>query len=156
MSSYQRVIVEGNLGRDPEVRTTQAGKSVTTFSVAVNERRGQDAGHTEWFNCVCWEKTAEVAGQYLHKGDQVLLEGRLQTREWQDRDGQQRRTTELIVDRLILQSNRQGGSSGGSSGSDYSSGTGGRGSAPAAPHAPTAPDPGGEASSWGADSDIPF
>lgn len=151
MSSYQRVIIEGNLGRDPEVRTTQSGKSVTSFSVAVNERRGQDAGHTEWFNCVCWEKTAEIAGQYLHKGDQVLLEGRLQTREWQDRDGQQRRTTELIVDRLILQSSKQGGTSGGSSGS--SSAPAGRGAAPASP---AAPDPGAEASSWGADSDIPF
>ena len=150
MSSYQRVIIEGNLGRDPEVRQTASGKSVTSFSVAVNERRGQDAGHTEWFNCVCWEKTAEIAGQYLHKGDQVLLEGRLQTREWQDRDGQQRRTTELIVDRLILQSSKQGSSAGNNS----SSGTGGRGGAPAAPVAPVAPavsETSASASGWGDD-----
>ena len=154
MSSYQRVIVQGNVGRDPEVRQTASGKSVTSFSVAVNERRGQDAGHTEWFNCVCWEKTAEIAGQYLHKGDQVLLEGRLQTREWQDRDGQQRRTTELIVDRLILQSSKQGSSAGNNS----SSGTGGRGGAPAAPVAPVAPavsETSASASGWG-DDDIPF
>jgi len=150
VSSYQRVIIEGNLGRDPEVRQTASGKSVTSFSVAVNERRGQDAGHTEWFNCVCWEKTAEIAGQYLHKGDQVLLEGRLQTREWQDRDGQQRRTTELIVDRLILQSSKQGSSAGNNS----SSGTGGRGGAPAAPVAPVAPavsETSASASGWGDD-----
>jgi len=152
VNNYQRIIIEGNLGRDPEVRQTASGKSVTSFSVAVNERRGQDAGHTEWFNCVCWEKTAEVAGQYLRKGDQVLLEGRLQTREWQDRDGQQRRTTELIVDRLILQSSIQGSSAGNNS----SSGTGGRGGAPAAPVALVAPAVSEtSASGWG-EADIPF
>ena len=99
--SYQIVIIEGNLGRDPESRKAQSsGKSVCKFSVAVSDKSGGNE-HTEWFNAVCFDKTADVADRYLKKGSKVLLEGRLKTDEY-EKDGEKKRFTSLLVSRLTL------------------------------------------------------
>lgn len=98
--SYQIVIVQGNVGRDPETRTSGAGKAVTKFSVAVSDKGGGKE-HTEWFNAVCFDKTAEIAAKYLTKGAAVLLEGRLKTEDY-EKDGVQKRYTSYLVSRLTL------------------------------------------------------
>ncbi|MBW2621296.1 MAG: single-stranded DNA-binding protein [Deltaproteobacteria bacterium] len=108
MAGVNKVIIIGNLGRDPEIRYTQNGKAVCNFSVAVTEKRGGNE-NTEWFNVVAWEKLAEICGEYLSKGRQVYIEGRLQTREWEDRDGNKRQTTEIVA----LQMQMIGGGPGG-------------------------------------------
>jgi single-strand DNA-binding protein len=87
------VALSGNLTRDPESRSTQAGKNVCSFSLAINE--GKDK--TEFVNCVAWEKTAELIAQYCKKGDRIAATGRLQTRKWQDSEGKDRYATEVIV-----------------------------------------------------------
>ena len=95
-----KVMVIGNLGRDPEVKRV-GDSSVANFSVAVSERfkdrNGQQQDRTEWVNCVAWGRLAEIVGQYLHKGSKVFVEGKLQTRKWQDKQGQDRYTTEVNV-----------------------------------------------------------
>ena len=149
MASLNKVMIIGNLGRDPEVR--QAGDSpVANFSVAVTEkfrdRSGQQQERTEWVNVVCWRRLAEIARDYLRKGSPVYVEGKLQTRKWQDRDGKDRYTTEVVADTFqMLGGRRDDGSSqqGGYDrrGSDYQSGSSYGSSAPA-PSAPmgSAPD----------------
>ncbi len=106
MASYQSITIVGNVGGEPEKRMTQGGKAVANFNVAVNEKRGGE-DHTEWFRCVAWEKTADVAAQYVHKGDQVMIVGRLQTRKWTDDKGQERSAVEVVVDRLVLLGGRR-------------------------------------------------
>lgn len=101
MPSYQKVQVMGHLGRDPEVRYSQAGEPVANFSVAVTEKRSGSES-TEWFNCVAFKKTAEIVQKYLHKGDAVFAEGKLQTREYQGRDGEKRKSMELIASNIVL------------------------------------------------------
>jgi single-strand DNA-binding protein len=95
------VILIGNLGRDPELRYTQNGQPVTTFSLATNERwkdkDGQPQERTEWHRIVVWGKSAENCAQYLQKGRSVYIEGRLQTRDWEDREGNKRQTTEIVA-----------------------------------------------------------
>lgn len=98
-----KVILIGNLGADPETRYTPSGNAVTNLSVATDEsykdrQTGQLVPRTEWHRVVLFGKLAEVAGQYLRKGSKVYLEGRLQTRKWQDQSGQDRYTTEIVVD----------------------------------------------------------
>jgi len=94
-----KVILIGNLGRDPELRYTQGGVSVCNFTVATSERftdkQGEKVEKTEWHRIVAWAKTAELAAQYLSKGSKVYLEGSLQTRDWEDKDGHKRQTTEI-------------------------------------------------------------
>ena len=101
MSSLNRVTIIGNLGRDPEVRTTQAGDKVANLSVAVTERWKDKAGakqeRTEWLKCVAFGNLAGIIEQYLRKGSKVYLEGSLQTRKWQDKDGQDRYATEVVM-----------------------------------------------------------
>ncbi len=101
-----KVQIIGNLGRDPELRFTQDGTPVANFSVAVNEtwrsRDGEQRERTEWFRVVVWRQLAEIANQYLRRGARVYLEGRLETREWQDREGNDRTTTELVVRDMIM------------------------------------------------------
>lgn len=96
-----KVILIGNLGADPEIRYTQSGAQVATFSVATTERwKGQDGlpqEQTEWHRIVAWSKLAEICGQYLHKGSRVYIEGRLQTRRWQDQGGVEHAITEVIA-----------------------------------------------------------
>lgn len=90
----------GRLGKDPELRRTKSDKAVCSFSVATTtygNSSGEKKESTEWSNVVCWEKTAENAAKYLSKGKQVLVEGRLQTRSWEDKQGQKKYTTEIIA-----------------------------------------------------------
>lgn len=113
MASVNKVIALGNLGRDPETRYTQGGDAVCNFSIACNEtwkdKNGEKQEKTEWIRCVAFGRTAEVAGEYLEKGKQVYVEGRLQTRKY-EKDGQDHYATEVIVDRLQLLGSRDGGS----------------------------------------------
>ncbi len=96
-----KVMLIGNLGKDPEIRATQSGTSVVTFNVATTERwkdkDGQKQEHTEWHRIVAWQKLAEICGNYLHKGSKVYIEGRLQTRKWQDQNGNDKFTTEIVA-----------------------------------------------------------
>ena len=96
-----RVILVGRLGRDPEMRHTTSGTAVTNFSVATNEKwknqSGEPQERTEWHKVVTWSKLAEISNQYLTKGQLVFIEGRIQTREWDDRDGNKRQTTEIVA-----------------------------------------------------------
>jgi single-strand DNA-binding protein len=101
MAGVNKAIIVGNLGADPEVRTTQSGTQVATFSVATsetyNDSSGQRQERTEWHRVVAFGRLGEICGQYLHKGKQVYIEGRIQTRKWQDKDGQDRWTTEIVA-----------------------------------------------------------
>lgn len=102
--SLNKAMIIGNLGRDPEMRYTPNGQAVTQFTVAVNRNfRGQDGEwqeETEWFRVVAWGATGERAAENLRKGNKVYVEGRIQTRQWEDQSGQKRYTTELIADRV--------------------------------------------------------
>jgi single-strand DNA-binding protein len=99
--SVNKVILVGNLGRDPEVRYTPSGQAVANFTVATNEawtdKAGQKQERTEWHRVVVWGKTAENCGEYLSKGRQVYIEGRLQTREWTNKEGAKQFTTEVVA-----------------------------------------------------------
>ena len=99
-----KVLLMGNLGRDPEVRYTQGGTAVANFSIATDERwtdkNGQAQEKTEWHKIVVWGKTAELCGQYLKKGRQAFIEGRLQTREWTDKQNQKQYTTEIVANNV--------------------------------------------------------
>src|SRR2546428_677786 len=99
--SVNKVILIGNLGRDPEVRYTPSGQAVANFTVATNEawtdKSGQKQERTEWHRVVVWGKTAENCGEYLSKGRQVYIEGRLQTREWTNKEGAKQYTTEVVA-----------------------------------------------------------
>lgn len=101
MAGVNKVILVGNLGRDPEIRYTQGGQPVANFTLATTEsftsREGKREERTEWHRIVVWGKTAELCTQYLAKGRTVYLEGRIQTREWEDKEGQKRRTTEVVA-----------------------------------------------------------
>jgi len=103
----------GNLGKDPEVRFTPDGSPVATFSLATGEvwtdKNGTRQERTEWHNIVAWNKLADLAKRYLTKGRQVYVEGRIRTREWDDREGNKRRTTEIIATQLVLLGSRQQG-----------------------------------------------
>ncbi len=99
--SVNRVILVGRLGRDPETRYTSAGQAVTNFSMATDEsfkdRSGERQKRTEWHKIVVWGKQAEIAQQYLKKGSLVYVEGRIQTRQWDDREGQKRTSFEIVA-----------------------------------------------------------
>ncbi|NJO02672.1 MAG: single-stranded DNA-binding protein [Bacteroidia bacterium] len=114
MASYNKIALIGNLGRDPEIREFQ-GRKVANFSLAVNERYTKSDGklieRTEWFRISFWGNIADVAEKYLHKGDQVMVEGRLSTREYQDKDGINRTALEVSGQNLVLLGNSQGGDS---------------------------------------------
>ena len=106
-----KVILVGRSGVDAALKFTQAGKPVANFSLAVNEsfksRDGERKDHVEWFNCVCWGKLGEIVGQYVTKGKQVFLEGRLQSRKYDDREGNPREVIEVVVTQLrLLNGNR--------------------------------------------------
>jgi len=101
-----KVMVIGNLGRDPEMRYMPSGRPVTSFSVATSRSwtnaDGERREETEWFNVVAWGNLAEICKQHLHKGQQVYVEGRLQTRSWEDGEGRKRFRTELVANEMIL------------------------------------------------------
>jgi single-strand DNA-binding protein len=107
MASVNKVILVGNLGRDPEVRYTTRGTPVANFTMATTDRwndqaSGERKERTEWHRIVVWGKQAEIAGEYLRKGRQVYVEGSLQTREWTDREGNKRYTTEVRAQRFQM------------------------------------------------------
>src|SRR4051812_28004590 len=113
-----KVMLIGNLGADPEMKYTPSGVPVTTFRVAVSRSwrtpEGENREETEWFRVVAWRKLAEVCNEYLRKGSKVYIEGRLQTRKWQDQQGQDRYSTEVQADEMMMLDGRQeGGYSGG-------------------------------------------
>lgn len=126
MASLNKVQIIGNLGRDPEMRFTANGTSMATFSVACNRRwttpDGERREETEWVRVVCWRNLAELAGQYLSKGRAVYVEGRLQTRQWEDQDGNTRYMTEVVANDIQFLGGRGDGG-----GDDWSDGGGGRG-----------------------------
>jgi single-strand DNA-binding protein len=100
-----KVVLIGRLGRDPEMRYTNTGTPVANFSMATDEVWGKDKERqrkTEWHNIVVWSRLAEICNQYLRKGKLVYIEGRLQTREWEDRDGNKRRTTEIVASEMKM------------------------------------------------------
>lgn len=121
MASVNKVILVGNLGRDPEIRYTQQGTAVANFSLATTDRfknrSGEMQERTEWHRIVAWDKLAEICGQYLAKGRQVYIEGRLQTRDWEDKDGNKRSTTEVVAQTMQMLGRRDGPGGGGGGGS---------------------------------------
>jgi single-strand DNA-binding protein len=106
-----KVMVIGHLGRDPEMRYTPSGRPVTTFTVAVsrswNTADGERRTETEWFNIVSWGNLAEICKQYLHKGRQVYIEGRLQTRRWEDKEGQKHTSVEVVANEMMMLGDRR-------------------------------------------------
>jgi single-strand DNA-binding protein len=147
MGSVNKVILVGNLGRDAELRYTPGGAPVATLNLATtevwNDKGGQKQEKTEWHRIVLWGKSAESLNEYLVKGKQIYVEGRLQTRQWDDKDGNKRYTTEIRGDRVVLL-----GSAGGGGASRSSSRVGA--SSPA--DEPMGGEPGSELT----DDDIPF
>ena len=167
MASVNKVILIGNLGRDPEVRYTPSGAAVCNVSIATtrnwkSKESGERTEETEWHRVVFYDRLAEIAGEYLKKGRPVYVEGRLKTRKWQDKDGVEKFTTEIIAEQMQLLGGREGGGGGGGGGGGDEGGYEGDSPAPrrAAP-APRAPAPQRPApkSSTGfddMDDDIPF
>ncbi len=145
-----KVIIVGNLGQDPETRYMPSGSAVTNFTVATNEswkdkQTGEQKERTEWHRVSMFNRLAEVAAEYLRKGSQVYIEGKLRTRKWQGKDGNDRYTTEIIADEMQMLGGRGGGGGGGDfGGGNQGAGQGGGGSAP--------PQPGPD----DFDDDIPF
>ena len=120
MGSVNKVILVGNLGRDAELRYTPGGAAVATLNLATTEvfkdREGQKKEDTQWHRVILWGKTAETLQDYLTKGKQIYVEGRLQTRQWDDKDGNKRYTTEIKADRITLLGGGGGGGRGGGGG----------------------------------------
>lgn len=104
--SVNKVILLGRLGKDPDLKYTPSGVAVATFSIATDlawkDQEGNQKQATEWHRVVAWRKTGEIASNYLKKGNQVYIEGRLQTRSWNDKNGVTRYTTEVVTDNLVL------------------------------------------------------
>src|SRR6201988_4917857 len=151
MGSVNKVILVGNLGRDAELRYTPGGAAVATINMATtevwNDKAGQKQEKTEWHRVVLWGKTAESLAEYLTKGKQIYVEGRLQTRQWDDKDGNKRYTTEIRGDRIVLLGGggRGGGGGGDARAGEESTASGHQGGAAA----PDTPEP-------ITDDDIPF
>ncbi len=150
-----KVILVGNLGQDPETRYMPSGGAVTNITLATNEswkdkQTGEQKDRTEWHKVAMFNRLAEIAAEYLRKGSQVYVEGKLRTRKWQDRDGNDRYTTEVIADEMQMLGGRGGGGGG-----SFSSGGGSNGGSGGGSNAP----PGGGQSAPPADDfddDIPF
>ena len=147
-----KVILVGNLGADPDTRYMPSGKAVTNIRIATSEswkdrQTGDQQERTEWHSVVMYDKLGEIAAEYLRKGSQVYVEGKLRTRKWQDKEGKDRYTTEIIADQMQMLGGRGGGgaSSGGGGGESRPSRP-----APAEERGPPAADDGGF------DDDIPF
>jgi single-strand DNA-binding protein len=152
MASVNKVILLGNLGRDPEMRYTTDGSAVCNLNIATSDQwrdkgSGEKQERTEWHRVVLFGRTAEIAGEYLKKGRSVYIEGRLQTRKWTDKDSIERYTTEIVGDRMQLIG---GGDRSGSSDAAFND------NAPPAARASSASTGGGEKNTDDFDDDIPF
>ena len=125
MASVNKVIIVGNLGRDPELRRMPSGDAMVNLSIATTDtwkdKGGERQEKTEWHRVVMFGRVAEVAEQYLKKGSQAYFEGRLQTRKWTDKEGQDKYTTEVVADRMQMLGSRSGGGGGDYSGGQQSS-----------------------------------
>ena len=139
MASVNKVILVGNLGRDPETRYSTSGAAICNITVATSRQwkdkaSGEKKEETEWHRVVFYDRLAEIAGEYLKKGRPVYVEGRLKTRKWQDKEGQDRYTTEIIAEEMQLLGSREGGGGGGGAGPagdvDFGAPPGGSGNAP--------------------------
>jgi single-strand DNA-binding protein len=153
MASVNKVILIGNLGRDPEIRYLPSGDAVANLRIATTDKFKDKSGEpqevTEWHSVAFFGKQAEICGQYLKKGSQIYVEGSLRTRKWQDKDGNDRYTTEIRGDRMQMLGSRGGGGGGGGM-ADFDS--------PPADNAPRGkPAPSGGGEGFGdMDDDIPF
>ena len=172
MASINKVIIIGNLGRDPEVRYTPNGAAVCNVSLATtrnwkDKNSGDRVEETEWHRVVFYDRLAEIAGEYLKKGSPCYVEGRLKTRKWQDKDGKDNYTTEIVAEQMQLLGGREarGGSGGGYGGSAQGGDDGFSQEAPSRPAArpapasrPSAPAPAPKSSTGfdDMDDDIPF
>jgi len=153
MASVNKVILIGNLGADPETRYLPSGDAVTNIRIATTEnwkdKSGEKQEHTEWHRIAFFGKLAEIAGEYLKKGSPVYVEGRIRTRKWQDKEGQDRYSTEIVADRMQLLGSRGGGSEPMAREPKAAAAVEGGGAKPA-------PKKGGGASFDDMDDDIPF
>ena len=151
MASVNKVILIGNLGRDPELRYTQTGQAVANFTLATsdrwNDRDGNAQERTEWHRIVVWAKQAENCAQYLSKGRSVYVEGRIQTREWEDKEGNKRHTTEIVAQNVRFLGGPRGGGPGGDAPGGGGPASGGSGGPGPGGSGPAGPPPG---------DDIPF
>ena len=149
MASVNKVILIGNLGADPETRYLPSGDAVTNIRIATTDtwkdKSGEKQEHTEWHRIAFFGKTAEIAGEYLKKGSPVYVEGRIRTRKWQDKEGQDRYSTEIVADRMQLLGGRSGGAE--SMAREPASASAGGGGSKAAPRKGTIEE---------LDDDIPF
>lgn len=165
MASVNKVILVGNLGRDPEVRYSPEGSALCNISIATtsnwkDKNTGERREETEWHRVVMYNRLAEIAGEYLRKGRPVYIEGRLRTRKWQNKEGQDVYTTEVIADQMQMLGSRDGGGEGGAgggaggAGGDYEGG--GRPASRPQAQRPAAPASGSSANLGDLDDDIPF
>jgi len=164
MASVNKVILVGNLGKDPETRYATSGAAICNITLATSRQwkdkaSGEKREETEWHRVVFYDRLAEIAGEYLKKGRPVYVEGRLKTRKWQDKEGQDRYTTEIIAEEMQLLGSREGGGGGGGD-VDFGGGSAG-GGAPRAGGAGKGTGTGGGAAKKPAtpddfDDDIPF
>jgi single-strand DNA-binding protein len=152
MGSVNKVILVGNLGADPELKYTPSNRPVCNLSIATNEvwkdKNGQKQERTEWHRVTVWGEPAEHCQKYLAKGRTVYVEGRLQTRSWDDKEGKKRYTTEVISDRVVFLGGQGPSAEGGTGGGRGKRAWGEEAPAPAAADAPSGPPP--------SDDDIPF
>lgn len=165
MASVNKVILLGNLGRDPETRYTTDGSAVTNLNIATSEqwkdKSGEKQERTEWHRVVLFGRTAEIAGEYLKKGRSVYIEGRLQTRKYTDKDGVEKYSTEIVADRMqLIGGAREGGGGGGdvefnAGAAGAASGGGGRRESSGSSGAAAAKG-GGKKTTEDFDDDIPF
>ena len=155
--SVNKAILVGRLGKDPETRYMTNGEAVTNVSLATSEnfkdKNGEKQERTEWHNLVFYRRLAEIAGEYLKKGSQIYVEGRIQTRKWQDKEGKDRYTTEIIVNEMKMLGSKTGGAGSFEVADENQSATPAR-SAPAAK--PAAAAPAGKGNFDNFDDDIPF
>ena len=136
MASVNKVILIGNLGKDPEVRYMPSGEAIANISVATTDswkdKSGEKQEKTEWHRVSFFGKLAEIVGEYLKKGSQVYVEGRLQTRKWQDKEGQDKYTTEIVADRMQMLGGRSGAGGGESNATERASSASSSSAKPAA------------------------
>jgi single-strand DNA-binding protein len=155
-----KVILVGNLGQDPETRAMPSGKAVTNVRIATSDSwrdktTGEQKESTEWHSVVFFDRLAEVAAEYLRKGSQVYVEGRLRTRKWQDKSGNDRYTTEIVANEMQMLGGRGGGAGGGGGGGGGGASSGSR-SAPAPSDDYAQAAPAGSKGDDALDDDIPF
>ncbi len=159
MASINKVILVGNLGRDPETRYMPDGGAVTNVSIATTDTwkdktSGEKKEATEWHRVVFFNRLAEIAGEYLKKGSQVYVEGRLRTRKWQDKEGQDKYSTEIVCDTMQMLGGRQGMGEGGGRGGDRGESADSRGGPPPEGRPAPAKKPAGKFDDM--EDDIPF